>query len=145
MSTQTDSNFNLDERLKQDSIFITKLELSEVRLINNTSYNWLILVPQINEIFELTDLEESQYDILCKEIRLISKLMQQIFQPDKLNIAAIGNIVRQLHIHIVARFKDDELFPKPMWGCTFKPYSSEEINLKVNKIISSINSHARLC
>lgn len=144
MSMKTNLDFKLDERLKQDSIFITKLKLSEIRLINNSSYNWLILVPQINDIFEFTDLEETQYDILCKEIILMSKVMQQVFQPDKLNIAAIGNIVKQLHVHVVARFKDDELFPKPVWGCTFKPYSSEEINIKVQKIISSINSHAHI-
>ena len=144
MSTNTDLNFKLDERLKQDSVFITKLELSEVRLINNSSYDWLILVPQVNNIFEITDLNDVQYNILYKEIRLVARVMQQIFLPDKLNIATIGNIVRQLHVHIVARLKDDELFPKTVWGCTFKPYGNEEINSKAQKIFGSINNHAHM-
>jgi len=128
------NKFVLDPKLEKDSTFIANLELSELRLINNSDYTWLILVPRINNLVEITDLETEKYNKLCSEIRTIAEVIQKLFKPDKLNIATIGNIVKQLHVHIVARYKDDKTFPKPVWGNEFTPYSKEELELKINKI-----------
>lgn len=132
------SKFKIDKKLEADSHFITVLALSEVRLINNSDYNWLILIPQKNDIMEITDLSIKEYNTLGSEIRLISKTMQKLFKPNKLNIASLGNVVKQLHVHIIARFESDKLFPKPVWGCDFTPYSTSELELKITQIKDAI-------
>ena len=137
------NEFKLGSKLEDDSYFVTDLELSQVRLINNSDYSWLILVPRRNNIVEITDLSLDEYRKLCDEIRLISQVIQQIFKPDKLNIATIGNMVRQLHVHIIARFKDDKLFPKPVWGCEFTPYSSQAFEHKISLIIETIKNYKK--
>ena len=111
-----------------------------MRLINNSDYVWLILVPQRNNIVEITDLPHPEYNLLCSEIRLVSQAMQKLFKPDKLNIATIGNIVRQLHVHIIARFENDKLFPKPIWGCEFTPYDSADLSHKISIINNAIKN-----
>jgi diadenosine tetraphosphate (Ap4A) HIT family hydrolase len=134
------TKFTLDAKLENDSFFIANLDLSELRLINNSDYTWLILIPKINNLIEITDLSPQDYATLGKEIRELATIIQKEFNPDKLNIATIGNIVKQLHVHIVARYKDDKTFPKPVWGNEFIPYSKEELELKISKIADSIKS-----
>jgi diadenosine tetraphosphate (Ap4A) HIT family hydrolase len=131
--------FELDSILERDSFQITKLELCQVRLINNADYPWLILLPQINNIVEITDLNKDEYELLFNEIRHISQIMQQYFEPCKLNIAAIGNIVRQLHVHIIARFVDDKLFPKPVWGSAPTLYDPLIIQSKIDELAKAID------
>ena len=132
--------FKLDTKLESDSFVITNLDLSQVRLVNNSDYPWLILVPRKNSIFEITDLSLNEYNQLQGEIRTISQIMLEIFKPDKLNIATIGNVVRQLHVHIIARFKDDKLFPKPVWGCEFTPYLLHDLEFRRSTIINAIKN-----
>jgi diadenosine tetraphosphate (Ap4A) HIT family hydrolase len=134
------TKFTLDAKLENDSFFIANLDLSELRLINNSDYTWLILIPKINNLIEITDLSPQDYATLGKEIRELATIIQKEFNPDKLNIATIGNIVKQLHVHIVARYKDDKTFPKPVWGNEFIPYSKEELELKISKIAAAIRS-----
>lgn len=126
--------FKLNSTLEKDSIFITELNLCQARLINNSDYPWIILVPQLPNITEITDLSAEEYDILNQEIRIITEIMQSEFSPDKLNIAMIGNMVPQLHVHIIARFKNDKLFPKPIWGCEFTPYEEKEAQERIRGI-----------
>ena len=133
-------DFKIDEKLGDDSYFITDLELSQIRIINNSDYTWLILIPRKKNIVEITDLTLGEYSLLCNEIRFISQMMQKLFKPDKLNIATIGNVVRQLHVHIIARFENDKLFPKPVWGCEFAPYNPAELSNKVSLINDAIKS-----
>lgn len=134
------ADFKIDDKLENDSFHIVNLELCQVRLINNSDYIWLILVPQQNNIVEITDLPPPKYNLFCSEIHLVSQIMQKLFKPDKLNIATIGNIVRQLHVHIIARFKNDKLFPKPVWGCEFTPYDPAVLSYKISIISDAIKN-----
>lgn len=127
-------DFILNKTLNQDSYFIRNLELCQLRLINNKNFPWVILVPQINDLVEITDLKEKEYQVFNKEVKLVANLLKKEFLPDKLNIATIGNVVPQLHMHIIARYKNDKLFPKPVWGDEFKKYTQ----LEAEKIIKRL-------
>ena len=126
--------FKLNSILEQDSIFITKLKLCQLRLMNNSHFPWVILVPERNDIVEIMDLKVKEFNKLNAEILQVAKIMKSVFNPDKLNIATLGNIVPQMHIHIVARFKSDELFPKPVWGHKFNSYSLDKSKEVVHSI-----------
>ena len=134
--------FALNGTLEKDSIFIMELELCQVRLINNSDYHWVILVPQLPNVIEITDLDDKNYNLLNKEIQLVAKTLQRGLQPDKLNIAMIGNIVSQMHVHVIARYKNDKLFPKPVWGCEFTPYNNEELKTRIKNLKEAINLEA---
>ena len=127
-------HFKLNPTLEKDSIFIKNLELCQLRLINNSDFPWLILVPMQNNLVEITDLADSDYNQLNKEIKNTAKNFKDITKADKLNIATIGNVVPQLHIHIIARYKTDKLFPKPVWGYDFIPYAEDDMNIMITKL-----------
>ncbi|MCU7844531.1 MAG: HIT family protein [Candidatus Thiodiazotropha sp. (ex Monitilora ramsayi)] len=114
-SKESQSAFVLDERLSQDCHLLADLPFCRLLLMNNALLPWLILVPNSDKT-ELHELTEAQQLALMKEINLVSRFAQQHFTPDKLNVAAIGNIVRQMHIHIVARKTDDICWPGVVWG-----------------------------
>ncbi|MFT4718285.1 MAG: diadenosine tetraphosphate (Ap4A) HIT family hydrolase [Rickettsiales bacterium] len=129
MNNNLEEGFILDQRLENDCFFIKDLKLSKLLLINNKLYPWLILVPKRRGLKEIIDLEFSDQEILLEEINQIGKIIQNIYQPDKLNIANLGNMVSQLHIHIIARYKNDSTFPDPVWINKNKiPYEKNEIN-----------------
>lgn len=109
-------NFNIDLRLAADSTFLCMIGISQVRLSNDSRYPWLILIPQVDNLVELDDLNSTQQIDVLEASNLISKVMRHCFEPHKLNIACLGNIVKQLHIHHVARFEYDETWPAPIWG-----------------------------
>lgn len=116
--------FELHPQLASDTLFVGDLPLGRVVLMNESRYPWFILVPRrvnISEIYQLTKAERSQ---IWEESDLLSRQLMQLFQADKLNIAALGNMVPQLHLHHIARFKTDAAWPAPVWG-KFKaePYS----------------------
>ena len=127
-------NFNINEVLSRDSHYVTELILCQVRLINNLNYPWIILVPMKNDIIEITDFSKIDYDLFNMEVKNVAKIMQDLFKPDKLNIATIGNIVSQFHMHIIARFKTDILFPKTVWGSDFAPYSPSDLKTNINNL-----------
>ena len=131
-------SFDLDPKLMTDSFFVIDLQLCQLRLINNASYPWLILVPRLENIVEITDLEDQAYATLGQEIRYISQVMQKLFEPDKLNIASIGNIVQQLHVHLVARYQHDPLFPKPVWGSAPLHYRPEAATRMIQQLVGAI-------
>lgn len=108
--------FNLSPVLERDSILVKELSLCQVRIIKDGELDWFILVPQINGIKEIFQLSEVDQITLLSEINHISKVLDATVGPDKLNVAAIGNMVPQLHIHIVARFKEDRAWPGTIWG-----------------------------
>lgn len=109
-------SFKLDERLAFDSTYVCSLGISQVRLSNDSRYPWLILIPEVDNIFELDELSMAQQlDVLAASNKL-SRALRHCFTPHKLNIACLGNIVKQLHIHHVARFEYDETWPSPIWG-----------------------------
>jgi len=107
--------FELDKTLKKDSFLVKDLKLCQLLLMNNKFYPWLILVPKRENMTEIFELNEKDQKQLSKEINEISKLVKEVFKADKINIAAFGNVVSQLHIHIIARFKNDRVFPNPVW------------------------------
>ena len=108
--------FELDSRLHNDTFFVCDLTLCRVLLMNDKQFPWLILVPMRDNIAEIIDLSEHEQQLLLKESATVSKVMLQLFAPYKLNVGALGNVVRQLHVHHVARFETDVAWPKPVWG-----------------------------
>jgi diadenosine tetraphosphate (Ap4A) HIT family hydrolase len=129
--------FLLDSRLAADCFFIADLKISRLLLMNDCNYPWLILVPRKPDLIELVDLEFEEQIELLREINLLGKILQKNFSAEKLNIAALGNVVKQLHIHIVGRFKNDAAFPKPVFGAMpVKPYETEAAQNLIRKIQS---------
>jgi diadenosine tetraphosphate (Ap4A) HIT family hydrolase len=108
--------FALHSRLEADSIFLGQLPLCQLRLINDSRYPWLLLVPAQPYLVEITDLSAEDYQQLWQEVRQVSEGLQIWCQPDKLNVATLGNLVPQLHLHVIARFKTDATWPGPVWG-----------------------------
>ncbi len=109
--------FKLDDQLQSDTVLIGYFGLSLLLLHRDCQYPWCILVPQRAGITEVYQLDEPDQQQLWRESAVLSREMTRLFTPDKLNLAAIGNIVSQLHIHHVARFRQDPCWPKPVWGC----------------------------
>ena len=108
--------FKLDERLLKDTVALGDLALCRVLLMNDSRYPWLILVPRragISELFELNMAEQQQ---LWQETSYVGQVLKDVFQADKINIATLGNVVKQLHMHIVVRMQDDAAWPAPVWG-----------------------------
>lgn len=119
--------FKLHPQLIQDTLFVTDLVLSRLLLKNDARFFWLILVPRKPEISELIDLTSAEQEALLAEINLLSKLLKESYEADKLNIASIGNIVPQLHIHVIARYQKDCAWPAPVWGFQEPlPFSAEK-------------------
>jgi diadenosine tetraphosphate (Ap4A) HIT family hydrolase len=108
--------FKLHPQLQKDSIFVCDLTLCRVLLANDCQYPWLILVPMRNDIKEVIDLTEDEQQLLWQESAKVSRMMRDCYHPDKLNIASLGNMVPQLHVHHVARFTADPAWPGPVWG-----------------------------
>lgn len=108
--------FQLDHRLAQDCLLITELPLSLVLLMNDSQYPWTILVPKVDGVREILDLSVAQQQQLWIESATLTRAMQSRYQPDKMNLAALGNVVEQLHLHHIARFRQDIAWPAPVWG-----------------------------
>ncbi|AXK82807.1 HIT domain-containing protein [Pseudolabrys taiwanensis] len=108
--------FSLHPQLAADTTPVGDLPLSRVLLANDANYPWLILVPKRPGLTEIFDLPEAEQERLLGEIRHAASALKSVTRCDKLNIAAIGNVVSQLHIHVVARRRNDPAWPKPVWG-----------------------------
>ncbi len=109
-------SFQLHPQLAADSVFLTDWPLCQVRLINDQQYPWYILVPRREGARDVIDLTEAEQQQLWAESRVLSLYLRQDHQPDKLNLAALGNMVPQLHLHHIARFVQDPSWPAPVWG-----------------------------
>lgn len=110
------SVFKLDPRLAANSQLLAVGPLSQLRLMDDTRYPWLLLVPRLPGAIELIDLDEDQQRLLGRETRHAGELLRAMAACEKLNVAALGNIVRQLHVHVVSRSPGDEAWPGPVWG-----------------------------
>ncbi|ARM86507.1 HIT family hydrolase domain-containing protein [Rhizobium sp. CIAT894] len=133
--------FELDPRLENDSVSIMITGLCDLRLSRDARWPWLILVPRradITEIFELTPLDQV---LLAFETELVAKALKQVTGAAKINIGALGNIVRQLHVHVIARFEGDANWPGPVWGFgRAEPYEDgkrDEFTEKLREALSS--------
>jgi len=120
--------FKLDPRLSNDTIKLASWPLCDVQLMNDAQFPWVILVPRAEGASELYHLDKKQRDQLDAESIFLSETLMQVYQGDKFNTAALGNVVNQLHIHHVVRFKDDIAWPAPIWGkFDVKTYSEEAL------------------
>lgn len=120
--------FSLHPQLAQDTEFIAVLPLSHLLLMRDARYPWLILVPARPDLKELHDLAAEERARLIEEIADVSKLLERLFAPDKINVGALGNLVPQLHIHVIARRVGDAVWPGPVWGQgAGVPYAPEEL------------------
>ena len=116
------------------SHFVTELKLCSVRLIDNCKFPWIILIPNKKNITDITELNLKNQILLMKEIVFCSKLMKKIFKTKKLNVEKIGNIVPQLHIHIIARSKKDSTWPLSVWVTKGKPYLKDSLKTIINRL-----------
>ncbi|HZH53393.1 MAG TPA: HIT family protein [Microvirga sp.] len=117
------SPFQLDSRLEADTIPVGDLSLCSVLLLNDARFPWFVLVPRVEGASELTDLSDEQAIRLMQEIRIATRVMTSLSRPDKVNVGALGNIVTQLHVHVIGRFRSDPAWPGPVWGYgTRSPY-----------------------
>lgn len=120
--------FVLDQRLLQDTVSVGDFPLCRLLLSNDSHYPWFILVPRradISEIFQLSETEQTQ---LWHETTVLSKKLQQLFDADKMNVAALGNVVKQLHMHVIVRRQNDAAWPAPVWGKhPALPYSADQV------------------
>ena len=110
------TTFSLHPTLEADTLPVGDLGLSRVLLMNDARYPWLILVPRRPDLTELIDLPAAERHGLTDEIALCSAALQRVVRPEKLNVAALGNLVAQLHVHIVGRFASDAAWPNPVWA-----------------------------
>ena len=133
---KSEKDFSLDERIESDSILIGDLPLCKFLLMNDSNYPWFLLVPRRVEIKEIFDLSEDDRKQLDFETVEVSKFIKSSFNPEKINIASLGNIVSQFHVHIIARYTDDISWPDPVWGKypnnEYKGTQSEDL-LKISK------------
>jgi diadenosine tetraphosphate (Ap4A) HIT family hydrolase len=132
--------FTLDPKLEADTAPVCDLELCAVRLMDDARFAWLVLVPRRPGLVEITDLSEPERMQLMKEITLASDALCAVAPCDKLNIGALGNIVRQLHIHIVARVEGDAAWPDPVWGSgAAKPYDENWMRSLIGALRTSLS------
>ncbi|MFC3031125.1 HIT domain-containing protein [Pseudoalteromonas fenneropenaei] len=122
--------FSLAPELERDCIVLADWPLCRVLLMNDSQYPWFILVPRVNNVKEIIDLSDDQQLQLWQESSTLSHMLRDVFIPDKLNVAALGNMVPQLHVHHIARFKQDKAWPKPVWGqFPAVPYDAEQLRI----------------
>ena len=127
--------FRLHERLAGDSFSVGVFDLCQVRLMNNRLWPWLLLVPQIEGVREIHDLSVSARAVLTEETAAASAALAALFPVDKVNIGALGNIVSQLHVHVVGRRRDDPAWPGPVWGSGFaEAYDTTELGTIVGRL-----------
>jgi len=126
--------FKINNKLLKSSHLIIDLKLCTVRLNDNSKFPWLILIPKRKNVTDISDLNSKDQILLIKEIVLVSKLMKKLFKTSKINVEKIGNIVPQLHIHIISRKKRDSSWPLSVWIIKGKTYSVKALRINLNKI-----------
>jgi len=114
--------FALHPQLAADTVAVTDLALCRVLFMDEPAWPWIVLVPRRANIREIIDLPAPERAVLMEEIAQASAVMQRLFRPEKLNVAALGNQTPQLHVHVIARFADDPAWPRPVWGVQPRQY-----------------------
>jgi diadenosine tetraphosphate (Ap4A) HIT family hydrolase len=132
----------LHPQLEKDCIVLGEFNLCALLLLNDSNYPWFILLPKRENATEIYQLSQPDQQQLSEESAFFCQCLDDIFQPDKLNIAALGNVVPQLHIHHIARFKTDASWPAPVWGAV-KPvlYQSEQITQLSGQLLAWFENH----
>jgi len=128
-------HYELHPQLAADTHPVATFALSELRLMDDSNYPWLVLVPRVPGARDIIDLDPMQRRELGEEIDHASRLLRDAFTPFKLNVAALGNLVPQLHVHVIARFENDPAWPAPVWGrVAARPYSPEDLVERINTL-----------
>ena len=127
-------SFKLDGKFLKSSHYVKDLKLCTIRLHDNSKFPWLILIPKRIKITDITELNSKDQILLMKEIIFVSKIMKKLFKTSKLNVEKIGNMVPQLHIHIIARTKKDSSWPLSVWVVKGKKYSKTALIIMIEKI-----------
>ena len=135
-------NFILHPRLKQDCIELGRFQLCRLLLMNDSQYPWFILVPEKPELSEIYQLNKSDRMLLIEESSYLSEKLAQIYDADKMNIASLGNIVSQLHIHHIVRYQTDKTWPGPVWGKLDPiPHAASEIATIKTTLASHLSNY----
>ena len=127
-------SFKLNKKFLKTSYHLLDLKLCTIRLNDNSKFPWIILIPKRKKITDISDLNSKDQTLLMKEIVYVSKIMKKLFKTSKLNVEKIGNIVPQLHIHIIARSKKDSSWPLSVWVVKGKNYSKTALKVIVDKL-----------
>ena len=136
---QDPAPYELHPQLAADSHPVAALALCDLQLMDDDNYPWLVLVPRVAGARELTDLDTAQRTMLMEDIARCEQLLLDVFQPYKLNVAALGNLVPQLHVHVIARFEHDPAWPAPVWGrVASRPYAPEALVARVRELQAAL-------
>ncbi len=128
--------FELHPQLENDTHTVGAFQLSRLLISKDANYPWFILVPQVEDVMEIHHLSEEQRLQLLKESCMLSEAMVDAFSPNKMNVAALGNVVPQLHVHHIARFHNDPAWPKPIWGVVrAADYSAESLRARIDAVV----------
>tara|TARA_B100001142_G_scaffold5768_1_gene5846 strand:+ start:306 stop:707 length:402 start_codon:yes stop_codon:yes gene_type:complete len=130
--------FKIDKKFLKSSHHIVDLKLCSIRLHDNSKFPWVILIPKRNKIIDISDLKSKDQILLIKEIVYVSKIMKKLFKSSKLNVEKIGNIVPQLHIHIISRNKKDSSWPLSVWVIKGKNYTKAALHIMIQKLSEAI-------
>ena len=131
--------FKINKKLLKSSYHVTELKLCSLRLNDNSKFPWIILIPKRKNITDMSDLNSKDQILLMKEIVYVSKIMKKVFKTSKINIEKIGNLVPQLHIHIIARRKKDSSWPLSVWVVKGKKYSKSALVQILEKVKQRLN------
>jgi diadenosine tetraphosphate (Ap4A) HIT family hydrolase len=124
----------VNKNFLKSSYYIYDLKLCSIRMIDNSNFPWIILIPKRKSITDITHLKKNDRNQLMEEIVYCSNIMKKVFKTSRLNVEKIGNIVPQLHIHIIARKKTDATWPLPVWVAKSKNYKKKELDFNIKKI-----------
>ena len=124
----------VNKNFLKSSYYIYDLKLCSIRMIDNSNFPWIILIPKRKSVTDITDLKKNDRNQLMEEIVYCSNIMKKVFKTSRLNVEKIGNIVPQLHIHIIARKKTDATWPLPVWVAKSKNYKKKELDFNIKKI-----------
>lgn len=134
------SEFELDGRIARDSDLIATLDLCQLRIQNDSRWPWLVMVPQRADMTEIFELSEADQAHLSAEVNQVSAALKATTGATKINVGALGNIVRQLHVHVIARFEGDANWPGPIWGYgSAEPYDGEKRQALMNRLMEKLS------
>ena len=131
-------SFKIDKKFLKSSHHITELKLCSIRLHDNSKFPWIILIPKRKDIHDISELNSKDQMLLMKEIVHSSKVIKKLFKTTKLNVEKVGNIVPQLHVHIIARNKKDSSWPLSVWVVKGKSYTKEALTIMIRKLSVAI-------
>ncbi|CAN7577866.1 HIT domain-containing protein [Neorhizobium sp. LjRoot104] len=134
------SEFELDGRIARDSDLVTELTLCQLRIQNDSRWPWLVMVPERPGMTEIFDLSPAEQALLSTEVNRVAGALKTVTGATKINVGALGNIVRQLHVHVIARFEGDANWPGPIWGFgQAQPYGESQKQDFLNKLVEALS------